>query len=212
MTSLQGKIVLDVGCGFGAYGLAAEECGASRAVGIDVNREYIKRSILELSILADAQYLPLRDSCIDIVLMVEVLEHLPREMEAVREVGRVLKKRGLFLLTVPNRFYPFEIHGMKIGYAEIPNMFGIGIPFLSWMPNLVRKRVEMAKIYSQKKIIQTLRKASFEPLKVEYMMPPLDKLKYRTLANCLRRLERKLEGTWLKYLACHIIIVSTVIK
>jgi hypothetical protein len=44
------------------------------------------------------------------------------------------------------------------------------------------------------------------------MMPPLDKLKNRNLAAAVRKLLRKLEATWLKYFACHIIVVSTVIK
>jgi hypothetical protein len=43
------------------------------------------------------------------------------------------------------------------------------------------------------------------------MMPPLDKLKQKNLSIILRRLLRKLEDTWLKYFACHIIVVSTVI-
>ena len=212
LSTLEGKTVLDVGCGFGAYGKAAERRGASMSVGIDINREYIEKSALDLSVLADAHALPFRDSCFDIILMVEVLEHLPREIEALREAKKVLKKGGLLLLTVPNRFYPFETHGMKIGCVEIPNMFGIGIPFLSWMPSFVRERVEMAKIYMQKQLLNLLHEQGFKPLKVEYMMPPLDKLKHRNLAAALRKLLRKLEATWLKHFSCHIIAISTVIK
>jgi ubiquinone/menaquinone biosynthesis C-methylase UbiE len=211
LTSLKGKKVLDVGCGFGAYGLAAERRGASMSVGLDISPEY-KKSKLCLFVLADAQALPFKDSCFDIVLMVEVLEHLPCEMEALREAKRVLKKKGLLLLTVPNKFYPFETHGMKIGSIEIQNMLGIGIPFLSWMPNFVRKRVERARIYTQKQILNILHKQGFKPLKVEYMMPPLDKFKRRNLAAAIRELLRKLEATWLKYFSCHIITVSMVQK
>jgi len=46
LTSLEGKTVLDVGCGFGAYGLAAEKYGAKMSVGVDINREYIEKSAL----------------------------------------------------------------------------------------------------------------------------------------------------------------------
>jgi len=212
LTSLKGKMVLDVGCGFGVYSLAMERHGAEMSVGVDVNREYLEKSTLDLSIVADAHALPFKDSCFDIVLMVEVLEHLPHEMKALEEAKRVLKNGGLLLTTVPNKFYPFETHGMKIGCVEIQNMFGIGIPLLSWMPSFVRKRVERAKIYTQKQLLSLLHKQGFTPLKVEYMMPPLDRLKYRRLAAVLRRLLRKLEDTWLKHFACHIIVVSTVIK
>lgn len=211
LTSPEGKTVLDVGCGFGAYGLAAEKCGAKISVGIDINREYIEKSSLSFVILADAHALPFRDSCFDIVLMVEVLEHLSDELEALREARRVLRERGLLFITVPNKFYPFEIHGMKIGNVEILNMFGIGIPFFSWVPSFVRKRFERAKIYTQKRLFSLLHEQGFVPLKVEYMMPPLDGLKRKKLAAVLRKLLRKLEATWLKYFACHIIVVSTTI-
>jgi SAM-dependent methyltransferase len=210
--SFKGKTVLDIGCGYGAYGLAAERMGASMSVGIDINYEYLNNSMLDLFVLADAHALPFRDNCFDIVLMVEVLEDLSHEIKALKEAKRVLKNRGILLTTVPNRFYPFETHGMKIGRTEIPNMFGIGIPLLSWMPNFVRKRVERAKIYTQKQLFSVLRKLGLEPLKVEYMMPPIDKLTHRNLAAALRKLLRKLEATLLKYFACHIIVVSTVIK
>jgi ubiquinone/menaquinone biosynthesis C-methylase UbiE len=188
-------MVLDVGCGFGVYGLVVQKCGARMSVGIDINREYIKKSRLSLSILADAHALPFRGSCFDIVLMVEVLEHLSHEVKVLREARRVLKKRGLLLLTVPNRFYPFETHGMRINYIEIPNIFGIGIPFLSWMPDFVRRKIERAKIYTQKQLFNLLHKQGFKPLKVEYMMPPLDGLKHRKLATVLRKALWKLEAT-----------------
>jgi ubiquinone/menaquinone biosynthesis C-methylase UbiE len=212
ITTFKSKTVLDVGCGFGAYSLVAESYGASMSVGIDVNMEYIEKARSSLIVLADAHALPFRDSCFDIVLMVEVLEHLPCEMEVLKEVKRVLKSEGYLLLTVPNKFYPFETHGMKINNIQIPNMLGIGIPFLSWMPSYIRKEVEMAKIYTHRKLLNILREAGFLDVKVEWMMPPLDKLKRRNLAAALRKLLQKLEATWLKYFACHIIVVSTVIK
>jgi ubiquinone/menaquinone biosynthesis C-methylase UbiE len=211
VTTFKSKTVLDVGCGFGAYSLVAESYGASMSVGIDVNMEYIEKARSSLIVLADAHALPFRDSCFEIVLMVEVLEHLPREIEVLKEVKRVLRRTGYLLLTVPNKFYPFETHGMKINNIHIPNMLGIGIPFLSWMPDFIRKKFETAKIYTQKRLLNILREAGFKDIKVDYMMPPLDKLKQRNFSIILRKLLRKLEATWLKYFACHIIVVSMVI-
>jgi ubiquinone/menaquinone biosynthesis C-methylase UbiE len=98
----KGKQLLDIGCGFVAYGLAAERLGASMSVGIDINYEYLNKSMLDLFVLADAHAIPFRDHCFDIVLMVEVLEHLSHEIEALKEAKRVLKNRGILLTTVPN--------------------------------------------------------------------------------------------------------------
>lgn len=103
LTSLDGKTILDIGCGFGAYGFAAKKYGAKISVGVDINRKYLKKSALGLVVLADAHALPFRDSCFDVVLMVEVLEHLSYEIEALREARRVVKKGGLLLITVPNK-------------------------------------------------------------------------------------------------------------
>ena len=94
--------------------------------------------------------------------------------KTLREAKRVLKKGGLIFITVPNRFFLFETHGLKLGKTNINNIFGLGIPFLSWMPSILRKRVENARIYTQKSMYQMLSKQGFEVLKIGYMMPPLD--------------------------------------
>jgi hypothetical protein len=55
---------------------------------------------------------------------------------------------------------------MKINNIHIPNMLGIGIPFLSWMPGFIRKKVETAKIYIHKKNFSTFSvRRGFQTLK-----------------------------------------------
>ncbi|MBA3733323.1 class I SAM-dependent methyltransferase [Patescibacteria group bacterium] len=51
----------------------------------------------------DAENLPYADNTFDIVLMTETLEHMLDYSKAVKEVERVLKSRGVFIVTVPNR-------------------------------------------------------------------------------------------------------------
>ncbi len=63
------------------------------------------------------------------------LAHKYPEIAFLAVTGSVASKG---LSTVPERSYPFETHGMKMGCVEIQNMFGIGIPFLSWMPDFER--------------------------------------------------------------------------
>jgi ubiquinone/menaquinone biosynthesis C-methylase UbiE len=45
--------------------------------------------------------IPVSDSSFDIVLLTEVLEHLPEPLPALKELNRVLKKGGYLYLTVP---------------------------------------------------------------------------------------------------------------
>jgi ubiquinone/menaquinone biosynthesis C-methylase UbiE len=209
LTSFEGKAILDVGCGVAAYSKIVKKYGAKIVVGIDINREYLGEAILDNLVLGDAHALPFRDSCFDITLMIEVLEHLSYESRALKECRRVLVEGGLLFLTLPNKFYPFETHGLKMGSITIPNMLGVGIPFLSWIPSFVRKRVETARIYTLRNVTKLLHEIGFKLVKVDYMMPPLDKLNNQKLAEILRRLLSKLETTWLKYFACHIIVVAS---
>jgi 2-polyprenyl-3-methyl-5-hydroxy-6-metoxy-1,4-benzoquinol methylase len=209
LTSFRNKIILDIGCGFGAYGKCAVKYGASLVVGLDINRKFLNMASRSIEkIQADACKLPFKDLAFDIIVIVEVLEHLPCEAEIMQNVERIIKKDGLLFITAPNRFYPFETHGMKMGLINIKNILGVGIPFLSWMPNFIRKRVENARIYTEKQLLELLQIHGFEPVYIDYMMPPLDKMQDTKLANIMRKILNRLEVTWLKRFGCHIIIIA----
>lgn len=54
-----------------------------------------------IDVFGDGQRLPVADACVDTVLSLEVLEHLPHPERCVAEMARVLKPGGRLLLTVP---------------------------------------------------------------------------------------------------------------
>lgn len=72
----------------------------------------------------------------------------------------------------------------------------------------MRQRVERARIYTQKQLVEMLRDEGFKILKIDYMMPPLDRVQITKLVNAARNVLRRLEATWIKYLGCHIIIIA----
>lgn len=207
-TSLKGKIILDVGCGIGAYGKATMKYGANFVIGLDINHEYLSKADLIERVQASADAIPFKNSCFDTILILEVLEHLPNDKKAIKEAKRVSKKDAFLLVTAPNKFYLFETHGLRVGSTNIENILGVGIPFISWMPRFVRERIERARIYTQKQLVEMLRDESFKILKIDYMMPPLDKIKSAKLVNAARKVLRRIEATWIKYLGCHIIIIA----
>lgn len=55
-------------------------------------------------IIADVLHLPLRNEVFDTVFFTEVIEHLPEntEIQALKEIKRVLKNEGKLILTTPN--------------------------------------------------------------------------------------------------------------
>ncbi len=61
---------------------------------------------------ADLERTGFPDQLFDVALLNEVLEHVPDDAAALREVHRVLAPDGLLVVFSPNRLYPFETHGV----------------------------------------------------------------------------------------------------
>lgn len=55
----------------------------------------------KLDIIGDAGFLGFQNNSIDVVLLTEVLEHVPEPIKVLREVQRVLRKNGKLILTAP---------------------------------------------------------------------------------------------------------------
>jgi len=106
----RGKDVLDLGCAGGFMAEAIARRGA-RVTGIDPARKAIevaRRHAKEecLSIKYDVgmgESLPYRDEAFDIVVCVDVLEHVSDLAKVITEVSRVLKPRGYFAYDTINR-------------------------------------------------------------------------------------------------------------
>lgn len=106
---LAGRIVLDVGCGFGWFELYALDYGVRRVIGLepdDGELETARRHINDeraAFTVGSATDLPLPDASVDTVVCWEVLEHLPQgsESAAFAEFGRVLRPGGALYLSTP---------------------------------------------------------------------------------------------------------------
>jgi 2-polyprenyl-6-hydroxyphenyl methylase/3-demethylubiquinone-9 3-methyltransferase len=103
-----GASCLDLGCGDGKTSGAWLRANGFKYLGVDLSANAIRdaRSFGLAAIeIADASVLPLLDGSFDAVLCIEVLEHLFRPDLAAAEILRVLKPRGLLLVSVPNVAY-----------------------------------------------------------------------------------------------------------
>ena len=101
----QPRRVLDAGCGSGVSLVWLEEFAAGGGVhGVDLAREALlfsrsrgKRKLARASVLT----LPFRSDAFDLVVSVDVLQHVPRgggDIEAVCDAFRVLQPGGVFFL------------------------------------------------------------------------------------------------------------------
>jgi SAM-dependent methyltransferase len=60
-------------------------------------------------VVADATHLPFKDGSFSQVICSEVLEHLPEDRPALREIASVMKPGGSLILTFPNRRAYFAV-------------------------------------------------------------------------------------------------------
>lgn len=60
-----------------------------------------KRNSSKIDIISDITKIPVKSASFEAVLCVEVLEHLPYPLAALKELTRVLKKGGLLILSAP---------------------------------------------------------------------------------------------------------------
>jgi methionine biosynthesis protein MetW len=101
-----GSIVLDVGCGDGVLGELLITEKSCKVYGIDVSRIALNlaREKGLIGYLCDVSHdvFPFRDETFDAVIMTCILEHIAFPEHALEESVRVLKHRGLIIITIPN--------------------------------------------------------------------------------------------------------------
>ena len=113
-----GDRVLDLGCGFGRHAFESMRRGAD-VVACDFSLAELKDVTAMFRAIAaeeadelpegasgaatngDATRLPFADECFDRIIASEVLEHIPDDTAAFRELARVLKPGGSLAVTVP---------------------------------------------------------------------------------------------------------------
>jgi SAM-dependent methyltransferase/uncharacterized protein YbaR (Trm112 family) len=91
--TLPGNCIVEIGAGEQYYRRHLERLGRVIAADIAIYGA--------TDLVADAHALPFRDGSVDALCVVEVLEHLERPWEFVREAHRVLKPRGVLFGVTP---------------------------------------------------------------------------------------------------------------
>jgi SAM-dependent methyltransferase len=115
---LRGRRVLDAGCGAGEYARALAALGA-KVCGVEIDGEKLAKSRVGADVRAhlvqgDLERTPFASACFDVVLLNEVIEHVPDDAAALREAFRLLRPGGALVVFAPNRLFPFETHGIHL--------------------------------------------------------------------------------------------------
>ncbi len=100
--SLRGKKILDLGCGSGLLLAELQKKGAG-GFGIDKSARAVaacRQQKLKIK-RGVANHLPYSDRFFDVVIALDLLEHINSEEKVLDQINRVLKNGGYFLVTVP---------------------------------------------------------------------------------------------------------------
>ncbi len=99
---IEGKMVLEVGCGSGEnLAVVKEESARAQVYGLDNSRGMIASSARIKNILGDGTYPPLKEEKFDVILALDVLEHIENDRGALNAWIALLKRDGMLILSVP---------------------------------------------------------------------------------------------------------------
>lgn len=209
---------LDCGCADGGYTEALVAWGAEKAIGVDPEQSRIDeakarnqtgsragRDAVEYHCCTDN--FPLPDSSVDAALLNEVLEHVADEAATLREILRVLRPGGHLVVMSPNRWFPFEGHGMRL----LGRDFGFPIPLLPWLPSSWTARAMAARNYWPHELRNVVAAAGFEIKKVDYVLPVFELYRWlpKSVISAYRRLMPQIEKTPLRKFGVSTLIVAT---
>lgn len=104
-----GVLALDAGCGAGHYSLNLSD--GFRTVGVDKSELLISKAISRTQnngkninfVVADISSLPFPSNCFHLVTCLNVLEFVPSQEQAIKELKRVLAPNGILILGVCNK-------------------------------------------------------------------------------------------------------------
>lgn len=135
VTMKKNSLVLDIGCGSGYMAIELAKKGAT-VIANDIIHAQLTKLLHEAKkqkltkklffVCCSAEALPFKNSIADVVIANAILEHLPKEKAAIKELDRVSQKRAQLMISVPNNYWyiwPFLIpiniwHDKRIGHLR----------------------------------------------------------------------------------------------
>jgi SAM-dependent methyltransferase len=166
---------LDLGCADGGYTAELLRRGAQEVIGVDAEADRVAaacaKNMAHASFqIAYAEKLPFPSGHFDGVFMNEVFEHVADEEAALAEVARTLRPGGHLVLISPNRWFPFEGHGMRTSLFTV----GTPVPLLPWLPGGLASRWMRARNYWPRQLVNHVKQAGLDVESCGFIWPVLE--------------------------------------
>jgi len=153
--------LLDLGCGKGLlFDNIVDSAKSKFLVGVDLIKN---RGRQYQHVVANAMMLPFKNNAFSLVTAFSLIEHIPKAERGMfyKEVGRVVRKEGIFVIQLPNRYFIIESHTF--------------LPFFGFLPSDIHSfayRGGYVAVPSLKSVIDSLKKYGFEIHNVEKYEAP----------------------------------------
>lgn len=145
---IKDKIVLDIASGEG-YGSNLMSERASFVYGVDIDEATVKEARLKYKninleyLTGSASEIPLKDNSVDIVVSFETIEHHDKHDEMIAEIKRVLKPKGLLIISTPDKLYYSDERSFN-------NQFHIKELYKQEFTNLIHRNFSNMQLLIQK--------------------------------------------------------------
>lgn len=205
-----GMRILDVGCGLGAY-VRKLRTISDDVYGVDIDPDKVAQAQQELPNIhqAPAEELPFPEAYFDAILLHEVIEHVRDDRQALQEACRVAKAGGRLIIFAPNRWYPFETHGIYDWRGRYH--FG-NIPLVNYLPLSLRNRLcPHVRTYTVRTLQDLLQGLPCRTVVHTQIYPGYDNIahRYPQLARLFRGATYAMENTPLRVLGLsHLVVVE----
>lgn len=141
------KVVLDIASGEG-YGSNLLSEVAKFVYGVDIDKDtidnakekYVKEN-LEFKV-GSTSAIPLKDNSVDIIVSYETIEHHDEHNKMMSEISRVLKPKGMLLVSTPDKHYYSDMRGYK-------NRFHVKELYKNEFTELISQHFDKFNLYSQ---------------------------------------------------------------
>lgn len=164
--NLSGRKILDLGCGDGRIGTMF--VGNNDVYGIDLSECAVQRA-QEKGITAQVgdicSKLPFKGGDFDVVLLIEVIEHVFDPLSLLSESYRILKKGGIFICTIPNAGTIINrLHFLLTGvFKDYTARFNVLYPDFCF--------TEHIRVFSPKIMKKLLKYYNFKVIRADYWFP-----------------------------------------